>query len=147
MELKTFLKENYNLDVVSHQAMAGYASANFRIITTEGKKYVLKLHKPEKNIKQRLEAEHNIFKLLNSATIQAVFKNKEGKEIVDFTENGFQYARLISYLEGIFYAELDFDRVLEERQNFDPVGHYSRPDVTQLVVNRERQGIVKFTNE
>jgi len=46
--------------------------------------------------------------------------------------------------EGIFYAELDFDRVLEERQNFDPVGHYSRPDVTQLTVNRERQGIVKF---
>lgn len=47
--------------------------------------------------------------------------------------------------EGIFYAELDFNRVLEERQNFDPVGHYSRPDVTKLIVNRERQGIVKFT--
>jgi nitrilase len=46
--------------------------------------------------------------------------------------------------EGVFYAELDFNRVLEERMNFDCVGHYSRPDVTQLHVNRERQSTVKF---
>lgn len=44
--------------------------------------------------------------------------------------------------EELIVAELDFNRVLEERQNFDPVGHYSRPDVTQLHVNRERQEIV-----
>lgn len=47
---------------------------------------------------------------------------------------------------GNFYATLDFDRVLEERQNFDPVGHYSRPDVTKLLVNRERQSTVDFDN-
>lgn len=46
--------------------------------------------------------------------------------------------------EEIIYATLDHHRVLEERQNFDPVGHYSRPDVTQLHVNRERQSTVKF---
>jgi len=46
--------------------------------------------------------------------------------------------------EEIIYADLDFNRVLEERQNFDPVGHYSRPDVTQLHVNRERQSTAKF---
>ncbi len=46
--------------------------------------------------------------------------------------------------EGIFYEILDFNRVLEEHQNFDPVGHYSRPDVTQLTVNRERQTSVKI---
>jgi nitrilase len=40
--------------------------------------------------------------------------------------------------EGILYAELDADRLLEERQRFDPVGHYHRPDVLRLKVRRER---------
>ncbi len=47
-------------------------------------------------------------------------------------------------VEGVFSIELDFQRVLEERQNFDPSGHYSRPDVTRLIVNRERQSVVRF---
>jgi nitrilase len=46
--------------------------------------------------------------------------------------------------EGLIYHTLDIDRVYEERQNFDPVGHYSRPDVTKLTVNRERQSTVGF---
>jgi nitrilase len=36
-------------------------------------------------------------------------------------------------------ATIDHKRIREERQNFDPSGHYSRPDVTQLTVNRQRQ--------
>ena len=48
--------------------------------------------------------------------------------------------------EGIFCETLDFNRVLEERQNFDPVGHYSRPDVTKLTVNRERQSLITTIN-
>jgi len=46
--------------------------------------------------------------------------------------------------EGIRYAVLDPARVREERQNFDPAGHYSRPDVTQLTVDRRRQSTVNF---
>ena len=49
--------------------------------------------------------------------------------------------------EGLIIETLDFNRVLEERQNFDPVGHYSRPDVTKLHVNRGRQSTVSFENE
>jgi nitrilase len=48
--------------------------------------------------------------------------------------------------EGLFTAEIDFNRVLEERQNMDVSGHYSRPDVTQLKVNRERQATVLLTD-
>ena len=44
--------------------------------------------------------------------------------------------------EGVFTVIIDHGRVREERQNFDPSGHYARPDVTKLVVNRERQSIL-----
>jgi nitrilase len=37
--------------------------------------------------------------------------------------------------EGILYAELDPSQLLAERQRFDPIGHYHRPDVLQLDVN------------
>ncbi|MGI9547251.1 MAG: carbon-nitrogen hydrolase family protein [Flavobacteriaceae bacterium] len=46
--------------------------------------------------------------------------------------------------EGLIFQTLDFNRVLEERQNFDPAGHYSRPDVTRLVLNRERQSTLEI---
>ena len=48
--------------------------------------------------------------------------------------------------EGLFVETINFNHVLEERQNFDPVGHYSRPDVTKLLVNRERQSTVDFNS-
>lgn len=48
--------------------------------------------------------------------------------------------------EGLIIETLDMNRVYEERQNFDVAGHYSRPDITQLTVNRERQSILNFTN-
>ena len=53
----------------------------------------------------------------------------------------------VSHKEGLIFQELDFNRVYEERQNFDPVGHYSRPDVTQRTVNRERQSTVRFMGD
>ena len=46
--------------------------------------------------------------------------------------------------ETLIVATLDHAQVREERQNFDPAGHYSRPDVTRLIVNRERQSTVRF---
>jgi nitrilase len=36
--------------------------------------------------------------------------------------------------EGILYADLDPARLDEERQRFDPAGHYHRPDVLSLTV-------------
>lgn len=50
----------------------------------------------------------------------------------------------VLHKEGLIIETIDFNRVLEERQNFDAVGHYSRPDVTKLHVNRERQSTVSF---
>jgi len=47
-------------------------------------------------------------------------------------------------VERVVVATLDHQRVREERQNFDAAGHYARPDVLQLVVNRSRQSSVRF---
>lgn len=49
--------------------------------------------------------------------------------------------------EVLIVAELDHALVRGERQNFDLAGHYGRPDVTRLTVDRHRQRIADFLDE
>jgi len=41
--------------------------------------------------------------------------------------------------EDLFTVDLHHEKIRMERQNFDPSGHYSRPDVLKLKLNSQRQ--------
>ncbi|MCG8637559.1 MAG: carbon-nitrogen hydrolase family protein [Desulfobacterales bacterium] len=47
--------------------------------------------------------------------------------------------------ERLITATINHRCVRAERQNFDPVGHYSRPDVLELKLNRKRQEAIQIT--
>ena len=49
--------------------------------------------------------------------------------------------------DGLVIAEIDHRRVLEERQNFDPSGHYARPELLRLEVDRRRIRSATFRDE
>jgi nitrilase len=48
--------------------------------------------------------------------------------------------------ERLVVADLDIALVAQERHNFDPTGHYSRPDVFTVTVDRSRREAVEFRN-
>ena len=49
--------------------------------------------------------------------------------------------------EGLLVATLDLSKVVQSRFDFDVVGHYSRPDVFQLIVNDAKQEIVRKASD
>ena len=58
--------------------------------------------------------------------------------------DGFWLVEPVANDERLILANIEHRRVRGERQNFDVAGHYGRPDVFQLTVNRERQSIVRL---
>ncbi len=46
--------------------------------------------------------------------------------------------------EGIVYADLDLDRVVRAKRQFDPVGHYARSDIFRLTVDSSPKPAVEL---
>ena len=105
-----------------------------RVMAKEGRSYVISacgLFRPEDIPDDFTHAE-----LMKSSTLESLanggscISGPDGIWVIEpFTDE-----------EKLVTAVLDHKLVREERQNFDPVGHYSRPDVLKLQVNKERQG-------
>jgi nitrilase len=49
--------------------------------------------------------------------------------------------------KGFLKSQIDLGQVREARRSFDVVGHYSRPDIFQLSVNRKPMTPVNFNND
>lgn len=49
-------------------------------------------------------------------------------------------------VEGLLVADLDLDDITRGRDHFDAAGHYSRPDLFTLVVDRREQNPVAATS-
>jgi nitrilase len=109
-----------------------------RFIAREGRCYVLSVASPMKKGDFPIDTPHLNEILDNCSEVLtnggSCIAGPDGEWILEPQVNE----------EKLYYATLDLERVYEERQNFDPVGHYSRPDVTQLSVHRDRQSTVVF---
>ncbi|RKN72368.1 carbon-nitrogen hydrolase family protein [Paenibacillus ginsengarvi] len=58
---------------------------------------------------------------------------------------GDYIAEPLYHKEGILVATLDLSEVVRSRFDFDVTGHYSRPDLFQLIVNDKSQQIITTT--
>ena len=83
-----------------------------------------------------------------------LYEELKALDVQDYCRGGSAVAApdgrwLVEPVEGeerLVVADLELGRVAQERQNFDPTGHYSRPDVFTVQVDRRRQEAAVFVD-
>ena len=100
-----------------------------KFIAMEGRYWVLSVSGliRTEDLNEVSEKEFPVKKLLNLDKKQGKFWQNGGSVIAD-PKGNFVSEPLIDQ-EGIIYAHIDFLTAIEERQNFDYSGHYSRFDI------------------
>lgn len=61
--------------------------------------------------------------------------------------NGKHLAGPVYDTEEILYAEIDLEAAIREKHSRDVAGHYARPDVVQLIVNKKRKQPATFVQQ
>ncbi len=107
--------------------------ASMRHIATEGRCFVLSCNQytTKEMFPEEIASREEFEKLPNELT-------RGGSCIVD--PLGEYIAEPVFGEEKIIYGDIDLGKIAEAQFDFDVVGHYSRPDIFQLVVNEKKTG-------
>ena len=113
------LEHLFNIQNPILKKMNGYGSLNYRV-DSKGEKFVLKIYPTSEDV-HLLHAENQLFNFLNKKftdypnLFPKVFPTTDGKFISTYqTTNQTFYIRLLSFLEGSFFAEVPHSNSLLE---------------------------------
>lgn len=81
---------------------------------------------------------NQMFSGATDATLTAVVYGPDGSVVSEPLKPGE---------EGLVYADIDLAAVQQAKAFADPVGHYSRPDVFQVTIDRAARAIVRIEGE
>lgn len=104
--MNELLTEQFDLKVEKLVPLEGYDSENYKVVSAE-RNFVLKIYAGDANLRGLLEAENEVLVDLATAkpeSFQMPQKNSAGDFLTE-TEGGF--ARLLSFVEGDFFAEVE----------------------------------------
>ena len=100
------LLQPYGITAISSEKMEGYDSINYKIVTENNEKYVLKYYK---NIVdwEIVEAENHLLNYLRDLDfeISQVIKNLNGQTLSKYEDASF--SRLLTFVEGNFLSEVN----------------------------------------
>jgi nitrilase len=86
------------------------------------------------------QAGHDLF--CDTGVNKQVLLQSGGSSQIHGPEGSVLAQPLEEHEEGILYPDLDFSRIAIAKSAADPVGHYSRPDVVWLLLNRPPSPVV-----
>ncbi len=81
---------------------------------------------------------------LRDENLEAGFPSLNGGSLI-VGPDGTVLAGPLGLEERIIYVDIDIQKVRQERSLLDPAGHYGRPDVFDLRVDRTRRAHVRFS--